>query len=244
MEQKLFSLLVETDEISWKSIIYDLVQQEGMDPWNIDVSKLANLYIERVHSMQVDLKVSGKVVLAAAILLRIKSKRLVGADLNEFDRLLASDANEVYDELEQQLVAGEERAIAENIELLPRTPQPRARKVSVHDLVRALEKALEVKKRRMLHMVQTEPPTVPTRTFDLAKETEALLARIVEHYAGTNSHLTFSSVLPQTQTKNDKVFTFIPLLHLSHQQKIELLQEQHFGEILIALAEGTHVNAG
>ena len=125
MEQKLFSLLVEQNEISWKSIIYDLVRQEGMSPWDIDVSALANLYLERVKTMKTDLKVSGKVVLAAAILLRIKSRRLVGEDVNEFDRLIASSdsGNEFYDALEQQLVQGEDQAIAQNIELIPRTPQ-------------------------------------------------------------------------------------------------------------------------
>ncbi|MBI4148688.1 segregation/condensation protein A [Candidatus Woesearchaeota archaeon] len=249
MEQKLFSLLVERDEISWKSIIYDLVQQEGMDPWNVDISKLAQLYLDKVKVMTVDLKVSGKVVLAAAILLRIKSKRLVGADLNEFDRLLASENSEqFYDELEQQLIAGEERANAENIELTPRTPVPRPRKVSVYDLVRALEKALEVKKRRIWNSITADPPAIPHMSFDLGKETAQLFEKIVSYFSQNNTHLTFSHFLPTGHTKTDKIFAFIPLLHLSHQQRISLDQPKHFGEINITLHEKTqeapHAHAG
>jgi len=243
MEQKLFSLLVEKDEISWKSIIYDLVQQEGMNPWDIDVSKLANLYLDCVKTINIDLKTSGKVVLAAAILLRIKSNRLVGADLNEFDRLLAS-GEEVYDELEQQLVAGEQRAIAENIELVPRTPQLRPRKVSVYDLVRALEKALEVKKRRLFNQIEPGNLVIPKRNFDLGKETDALYQRIMNALSQTNTHATFSSFLPANHTKIEKIFTFIPLLHLSHQQKIALAQQEQFGEIFISLEDEKHANAG
>ncbi|MBI4016443.1 MAG: segregation/condensation protein A [Candidatus Aenigmarchaeota archaeon] len=243
MEQKLFSLLVEQDEISWKSIIYDLVQKESMDPWDINVSNLANLYLERVKTIRVDLKTSGKVVLAAAILLRIKSKRLVGADLNEFDRLLAS-GEEVYDELEQQLVAGEARAIAENVELVPRTPQLRPRKVSVYDLVRALEKALEVKKRRLFNQIEPGNIVIPTRTFDIGKETEVLYQKIVQALSQSNAHATFSSFLPVKHTRIEKIFTFIPLLHLSHQQKIVLSQQKQFGEIFISLEGEKHVDAG
>ena len=246
MEHKLFSLLVEQDEIGWKSIIYDLVRQEGMSPWDVDVSRLAQLYLDRVKTIkEVDLKVSGKVVLAAAILLRIKSRRLVGEDLNEFDRLLASQdgENQFYDELEQQLVVGEQQAIAENIELLPRTPQPRARKVSVYDLVRALEKALEVKKRRLWNALPLGKIDVPKNVFDLSAATSELYARIVQSFA-KNDHLTFSNVLPVQRTKHDLVYTFIPLLHLSHQQKVLLSQEQSFGEINISLVDTNNVNVG
>ena len=98
-------------------------------------------------------KVSGKAVLAAALLLKIKSNRLVGEDLDEFDRLMASkDVNEdeFYDELAAEMRDPSQISEDERVTLIPRTPQPRSRKVSVHDLVGALEKALEVKKRRLI----------------------------------------------------------------------------------------------
>ena len=43
--------------------------------------------------------------------------------------------------------------------------------------------------------------------------------------------------MPEEPTKEDKVFTFIPLLHLTNQRKIDLNQENHFGEIEIVLAK-------
>jgi len=46
--------------------------------------------------------------------------------------------------------------------------------------------------------------------------------------------LTFTKLLP-SESKEDKVHTFIPLLHLAQQNKIELVQESHFGEIEILL---------
>lgn len=39
----------------------------------------------------------------------------------------------------------------------------------------------------------------------------------------------------------DKVYTFIPLLHLAHQQKVDLEQKEQFGEIDIKIVEGKNV---
>jgi len=53
-------------------------------------------------------------------------------------------------------------------------------------------------------------------------------------YRSSGKRLTFSQLVPSEQ-KEDKIFTFIPLLHLANQRDIELQQMQHFGEIEIML---------
>ena len=242
MQDRIFSLLVEQNEISWRSIIFDLINTNQMDAWNINISLLADKYIERLRQLkESDLKVGGKVLLAAAILLRIKSTKLVGDDLDEFDRLLAGtdmSQEQFYDELEQELAKGEQIGLQEDFELLPRLPQARRRKVSVYDLVKALEKALEVKQRRVL---QSMPPPFepPTRKFDVTAAIAGLFQRILSLF-GIRKKLTFKELLPG-ETKQDKVYTFIPLLHLSNQQKVELEQSEPFGDIQIKIPEGKHV---
>ena len=46
--------------------------------------------------------------------------------------------------------------------------------------------------------------------------------------------MTFSK-LTENSSREEKILTFIPLLHLAQQNKIELLQESPFGEIQIML---------
>lgn len=46
--------------------------------------------------------------------------------------------------------------------------------------------------------------------------------------------LKFTELLP-SEKKEDKILTFVPLLHLRNQQKVELHQKIHFGEIDIEL---------
>lgn len=242
MEDRLFQLLVEQNEVSWKAIIYDLIRKEEMDPWDVNVSLLSQKYIERLKQFKdMDLKVSGKVLLAAALLLKIKSRRLVGEDLNEFDRLLAAtdvDEEEFYDGLAQELKQGEERALYEGIELMPRTPQPRQRKVSVYDLVKALEQALEVKKRRVFNSIRESNVKVPERKFDITEAIKGLYSRIMVFFGSSkDKQITFSQLVP-SQEKKDKVYTFIPLLHLYNDNKIHLEQKEHFGEINIKLKGG------
>lgn len=237
----IFDIVFEQDDVSWKSIIYNLVKSEQMNPWDIDVSLLANRYINLVKKMQEhDFRMSGKILLAAAILLKIKSKRLVGQDIEELDRLIASrniDDEEFYEEFDnydnvrQFLNEGEDD---QKPELIPKTPQPRVRNVSVYDLVSALEQALEVKKRRVLNSIPNESLEIPTKSFNISRSIKDIYQRILELFK-YDQKMTFSNLLPENCSKETKVFTFIPLLHLTNTKKIALKQEEAFGEIDILL---------
>ena len=90
MQDKLFDMLLQQDDITWQSMIHDAVRTEQMDPWDIDIAVLAARFLEMLKKFkEMDFRISGKIVLAAAILLRIKSYRLVSEDLNQLDQLIA-----------------------------------------------------------------------------------------------------------------------------------------------------------
>lgn len=240
---KIFSIIFsKADEITWQSIIYELVKREQMDPWDIDVSVLAQKYINMIRNLKEhDFRISGKVLLAAAILLKIKSTKLVGEDLSELDRLLIGVEEEIqefgFDE------TGEIAKLDEIPALTPRTPQPRKRKVSIFDLVRALERALEVKKRRLLHSIPPLNLEAPKKKKDITEIIRGVYGRIKSFFIGAlKDKLTFSKLLP-SESKEDKVHTIIPLLHLAQQNKIELMQETHFGEISILLKKKEEAKA-
>ena len=71
-EDKVIEIVLSKDEVTWQSTLYELVRQEGMDPWDINVSLLAQKYIEMLQKLkEINFRVSGKMVLASAILLRL-----------------------------------------------------------------------------------------------------------------------------------------------------------------------------
>ncbi|HLD89112.1 MAG TPA: ScpA family protein [Candidatus Nanoarchaeia archaeon] len=243
MQDELFEMLVEKDEVTWQSILYDIVRTEQMDPWDLDVSKLTRRYIETLKKLkEYNLRISGKVVLAASILLRMKSNRLVGEDIGEFDSLITGrqemSEQEFFDSLGEDESADEEDSILYEATqaLVARTPQPRKRKISITDLVYALRKALEVKKRRVL---RTIPPDVqiPQRKFDISKMIKNVYGSIVHFFSiNREQKMDFGRLLSEG-TKTEKVFVLISLLHLSDQRKIDLFQQEHFGSIEISLAD-------
>lgn len=232
---RIFNILFsKADEITWQGIIYELVKSEQMDPWDIDVSLLTQKYIVMLKTLKEhDFRVSGKVVLAAAILLKMKSHKLVGEDLTELDKLLIG-VEEQIDELGFDESSQIEK-LTEIPALIPRTPQPRKRKVSIFDLVVALERALEVKKRRLLHSIPPMNLEAPKKKRDITEIIREVYFKIRTFFMKTlKEKLTFTKLLP-SESKEDKVHTFIPLLHLAQQNKIELVQETPFGEIEVLL---------
>ena len=50
MQDRIFEMLLKEDEITWQTILYDLVKTEEMDPWDIDISLLSQKYLETVKT--------------------------------------------------------------------------------------------------------------------------------------------------------------------------------------------------
>ena len=96
---ELLDMLLKEEEITWQTIIHDLIKTEKMDPWNIDISILTQKYINILKKLQeINFSISGKVILASSILLKIKSDKLLMESITNFDNLMYE--NEELEELE------------------------------------------------------------------------------------------------------------------------------------------------
>jgi segregation and condensation protein A len=237
---KIHEILFNKDDVTWQTIIYELIKSEEIDPWDINISLLTQKYIEVIKNFKkFDFNISGKALLAAAILLRIKSNRLVGEDISDFDRIIAGEPDEDFFEEEIISTGGIKDGDVQN--LIPRLPQPRKRKVSIYDLMGALEKALEVKQRRVLKNTPSFNIEIPKKKPNVNLVIQSLYLKIKNFFLSGNSQLTFSNLIP-TDSREDKISTFIPLLHLSNRQKINLEQKEAFSEIFINLKSNQEIN--
>jgi segregation and condensation protein A len=237
MQEKIFNLIMEQEEVGWKTILYDLVKSEEMNPWDVNISLITKKYIELVKKMKEhDLKVSGKVLLAAAVLLKIKSNHLIDHDISKLDALLHQGEELVDDDmLEEFEDALHKHREKDKFQLIPRQPQPRSRKVSIHDLVEALQRAME-SKRRILAKKRPVKYQMPKRHMDIMEVISDIYHKIV-YYSKKDSKkkLTFSQLLPPNASKQEKVFTFLPLLHLENQRRVETEQKKPFEEINVKI---------
>ena len=68
-----------------------------------------------------------------------------------------------------------------------------------------------------------------------------LFLKIKRFFILGNNHLTFEKLIP-SESKEDKVATFIPLLHLANRHKIDINQEKPFGDIEIYLKTNKDLN--
>ncbi len=236
MQDEIFDLLLRDEELGWKTVLFNLVETEQMDPWDVNITLLTQKYIQVIKEMKEhDLRISGKMILAAAILLKIKTTHLIEKDITRLDRFFKQD--EFLDEAEDAInntLDGKAKA-KEKYPLIPRNPQARNRKVSIHDLVKALQHALESKK-KILAKMRPVKFNMPSRKIDIMEVIRDVYHKL-EYYTEKDpkEKISFTKLIPPRATRFEKVFTFVPLLHLENHHRVEMEQKKPFDEIYITL---------
>jgi len=228
--------LLFDNRLSWQTIIYDLINSEQLDPWDINLGVLANKYLERVRLLEeANFFISSKVLLAASLLLRLKSEILLSRDILSLDEIL-------YGKKEEKTYSQERIELDEDIpDLIPRTPLPRHKKVSLKELIEALSKAMNTESRRerkALIMKQYEVDAfmnMPKKLFNLQDKIKGIYSRLKQMFVKSEDRVAFSSL--SSMDADERLLTFVSLLHLDNQQKVWLEQEGHFEEIWILLKE-------
>lgn len=233
MEEKIYDLLLKESEVTWQDILHNLVKDEQMDPWDVDLTKLTHKYIQTVKKMkEMDYFISGKVLLASAILLKMKSTRLVQEDITNFDAFLFHQEQEEFEELGEYLPYHEHKV--EIPKLGVRTPQARKRKVSIADLIGALEKALRVDGRRKLRLqrfLAWKVPEIPEKKIDISLLIDQVYKKLSLLFQ--KKKVVPFSELDSGTGKQETILTLLPLLYLHNGKKVSLEQEEAFSEIHI-----------
>ena len=227
------------EKLSWQAIIYDLINTEQLDPWNIDLTLLSSKYLEKIKDLEEEnFFVSSKVLLAASFLLRIKADILLNSDLPGLDSILyGKKENKSY---EQERIELEDGEIPD---IIPRTPLPRFRRVTLAELMSSLGKAIKTENRRIKREIifkheHREAGMVITKNlFNLQDKIKEVYSKLKKIFSNREKRFAFSELIKGSnkKTKEEKINSFISLLHLDNQQKVWLEQEGHFEEIWIML---------
>ena len=222
------------EQLSWQTIIYDLINTEQLDPWDLDLVVLANSFLEKVKTMEeTNFFVSSKVLLATSLLLRLKSEVLLNEYLPSLDAIF-------FGKKEDKRYIQERIELDEDIPgLIPRTPLPRYRRISLQELMSALGKAINTENRRIRRVVlsrQQEFETalsLPRTHINLKDRINTIFSLLRVHFASGKEKVAFSDI--SGKTNFEKISNFVPLLHLDNQKRVWLDQEEHFNEIWVWL---------
>ncbi len=243
MEENKMNILESAERgVYWKSIIYDIIAKEGFDPWDIDVGMLADSYIQKVREIRmINFEVPGTVILVGSVLLKMKSD-VVSGQTFMFEESLVSTGDaespegpvaDFESDFESPLEVGEE-------ELPPSLIEPRLyvrripkRKVTLPELITFLKRVVgQVEKkerlRREMKEHQLEVQIAKKNVERIMREVYREIRRL-----SAGGRTTFRELVEEW--KRESIIAYlIPVLHLAHKEKINVEQEELFGEIFIS----------
>jgi segregation and condensation protein A len=232
--------IINKDDPGWQTIIYDLINSEQLDPWNIDISTLCRAYLKKIHELQEsDFFVSSKVLLAAALLLRIKSDLLLTKYIREIDNILFKKEEKIDKILER--IEIDEDLIPY---LSPKTPMPRFKQVTLQELISALDVAIKTEGRRIQKEIEKKQAErlsyvdIPKfRRINIKDRIKSFYAKVLTTFKNKKGESRLAYSYFTGPSREEKIACFLPMLHLSNNNKLWIEQEGHYAEIYLYLLE-------
>lgn len=227
-EEKILELIQEDPD--WEETITYIIMERGMDPWDIDIVKLANVFSDSLKKMEkFDFKVPARLIIISAILLRMKVEIMVwerdeGKKMEEEEEIEDMDLDVDISDVPDMNV--------------PSKRKPK-RKVTLDELTEALGKAFRTKnlrkdrKRKVKKKVHDAVPASGKEGIE--ERIDNLYGRITQTLNDLkNNRVTFSSLVPDWN-REEIVSSFLPLLYLHGDGKVNCEQKEYFGEILVKM---------
>jgi segregation and condensation protein A len=228
-------------------LAFDLVINQNMDPWNIDLVGFSSLYLKRAKKEKIDLITAGKIIYMAWQVLRMQSDNLVVSMETKEEPLdqgfgwediptatwLANDDEYSYTNLlmkmpEPPFVEPLRRDATRKVtlvELLSAFDEVRKESEQyqmIDDLRREERIALELKARKAMRGSAHED--------HLEEDVAMIWKRICEF---PRKSLNFSELCP-TDDPEERIMTFLSILFLAYEKKILVHQKRFpYGEIYI-----------
>jgi len=249
---RIYDVATNRDELDWKGFLHNLINIEGLDPWDIDLSILTKKYLDSLNEVKdIDFNISGKFLTIAVFLLKIKAENLIDVEIRGLDNKLSNlkssdsidDFEDGIDSLEELDMDINELSKKKSYKIHLRNPMARKRKVSIYDLIKTLEKTFEQSNKRRVNFFlknSTEDysgPVYEKKPKDLKVIISELFSVISEQFSQKSGHVSFNHLTKDINHREGILEKFIPLLHLHNQGKVEINQDEHLGDIKIHRVE-------
>lgn len=235
-------------------LLFHLVKKAELDIWSVSIASITEQYLAYLQSMrELNLDIASEFLVMAATLLRLKSKMLLprqplaGEDEEDEELFRINSPEELFERLEEYRrfkeaagllgkLAEEQQKIflrstaGEKIVIIPDKQMQQSYYTyweGAHllgELMRRFEAAAAAR---------SIPPVIDLLDDLPVNDQSAYICSLLEHSGRT---LPFSAFL-RHKGLWELLVTFISLLELARLRKVILLQERHFGPILVRLAE-------
>jgi segregation and condensation protein A len=209
---------------NWEKLLYYIVEEENLDPWNLDVVKLADKFIEYINSVRdIDFRIPAKVLYVAILLLKLKIETLFPKD--------EKTEKEIKEILELPEID------ISNIEINLPVKRFAISQITLENLIDALRKVIELKEKKERKRERLG------KIKEGFKVDETNYEKIIEDvYEKIKNILSKKEIMifDELIEKNDKIdiyLKFFSILSLEMKNKIRTYQEDFLKEIYIKLFE-------
>ena len=242
------------------AIAFELVIQEHLDPWNLDLSKFAELYLKEARNHGVDLVTAGRIILMAWTVLKLQSDEvaekatLFDAHEEEWDEWDLFDAGAVGAMEDPDYEATFRIVNAKRAPIDEKIRHKGDRRVTLMELIGAFEEVhTEAEERRVLNQQKAANRARLRRQMrgrvGSMMHTEDLEAEIAETWQRVLDHETQPIPLSALHEPEpvDLVQTFNSILFLAKSGRVSVTQEDFpYGEVWLtpSLPEAAGVVAG
>lgn len=240
-----------TQELDGIEILVSMAKTGKVNPWNIDIVDITDKYLAQMFQMKAqNLRLTGRTLLFAAILLKLKSNILENIDVNEFEGMTEGAEFDEFDITDDFNNDDDYSYNTNNVisidEVLQRRTSVRLnrnRVVTLKDLIRQLEfyemidkkqslkNAHERAKRRVRSYANLSADDIINLAHDeyIEEGVQKLrdnLEQIFEN--GSRVELTELTLLGM-----DKISAYIALLFLSAESDYELVQDEFYSDLYV-----------
>ena len=238
------------EQVDGIEILVGMAKSGKIDPWNVDIVDVTDKYLAHLFQMKAqNLRLTGRTLLFAAILLRLKSNVLEGIDINQLEGV-----DDGFNELEMEDDYGdswsEEEINTNNVisldEVLQRRTSirlNRSRMVNLKDLIKqlqfyeeldrkqSLKNARERAKRRVRSYARLTPDDIVNLAHDeyIEKSVDILHENLKKIFE-TEEKVELKTL---TLLGLDKISAYIALLFLTAEpnSEIDMYQEEFYGDV-------------
>ncbi len=240
---------VREAEVDGIEILVNMAKQGKIDPWNVDIVEVTDKYLTHLFQSKArNLKLTGRTLLFAAILLKLKSNVLEGIDVLDFEPQHEMDEFN-YDD-DSQLDYGEDYIPTNNVisidEVLQRRTSVRLnhnRVVTLRDLIRQLEfyemldkkqslkNAHERAKRRVQNYARLSPEDIVNLAHDeyIENGVQRLRANL-EEILNRQDRIELNEL---TLLGMDRISAYVSLLFLTVDSDYDLVQEEFYSDLYV-----------
>ena len=244
--------IVQEAEVDGIEILVNMAKHGKIDPWHVDIVEVTDKYLMHLfQSKAQNLRLTGRTLLFAAILLKLKSNVLEGLDVLDFEPQHEEDFN--YDD-DVPLDYQEEYIPTNNVisidEVLQRRTSVRLnhnRVVTLRDLIRQLEfyemldkkqslkNAHERAKRRVQNYARLSPDDIINLAHD--EYIEDGVQRLKANLSEILSRQDKIELNELTLLGMDKISAYVSLLFLTAESDYDLVQEEFYSDLYVVKRE-------